>query len=42
MLEDLILTAMNDATKQISDMSATKMKGVTGGMSLPGGMNLPF
>ncbi|SMN16595.1 FIG000557: hypothetical protein co-occurring with RecR [uncultured Candidatus Thioglobus sp.] len=42
MLEDLILTAINDATKQISDASAAKMKGVTGGMSLSGGMNLPF
>ena len=42
MLEDLILTAMNDATKQISDVSASKMKSATGGMKLPGGMNLPF
>ncbi|SFV76237.1 FIG000557: hypothetical protein co-occurring with RecR [hydrothermal vent metagenome] len=42
MLEDLILTAMNDATKQISDVSADKMKSATGGMKLPGGMNLPF
>jgi DNA-binding YbaB/EbfC family protein len=42
MLEDLILTAINDATKQISDASATKMQSATGGMKLPGGMNLPF
>ena len=42
MLEDLILTAINDATKQIADESATKMKSATGGMKLPGGMNLPF
>ena len=42
MLEDLILTAMNDATAQISSASAAKMKGATGGMKLPGGMNLPF
>jgi len=42
MLEDLILTAINDATKQISDTAADKMKGVTGGMKLPDGMNLPF
>jgi len=42
MLEDLILTAINDATKQISDISAAKMKGATGGMKMPGGMNLPF
>lgn len=42
MLEDLILTAINDATKQISDASAAKMKGITGGMNLPSGMSLPF
>jgi DNA-binding protein YbaB len=42
MLEDLILTAMNDATKKISDVSAAKMKSATGDMKLPGGMNLPF
>ena len=42
MLEDLILTAINDATKQIADASATKMQSATGSMKLPGGMNLPF
>jgi len=42
MLEDLILTAINDATKQIADTSADKMKGATGDMKLPGGINLPF
>ena len=42
LLEDLILTAMNDAVKQISSASAEKMKSATGGMGLPGGMNLPF
>ena len=42
MLEDLILTAINDATKQIADASTTKMQSATGGMKLPGGINLPF
>lgn len=42
MLEDLILTAINDATKQIADSSTAKMQSATGGMKLPGGMNLPF
>ena len=42
MLEDLILTAINDATKQIADASATKMQSATDGMKLPGGMSLPF
>jgi DNA-binding YbaB/EbfC family protein len=42
MLEDLILTAINDASQQISSASSEKMKGITGGMDLPPGMNLPF
>lgn len=42
MLEDLILTAINDANKQIADASAAKMKNVTGDIKLPGGMSLPF
>jgi hypothetical protein len=42
MLEDLILTAINDANKQIADASAAKMKNATGGMKMPGGMSLPF
>ncbi len=42
LLEDLILTAMNHASKQISDLSAAKMKDASAGISLPGGMNLPF
>lgn len=42
LLEDLILTAINDANQQIADASAAKMKTATGDMKLPGGMNLPF
>lgn len=42
MLEDLILSAINDANGQITDASAARMKTVTGGMNLPSGMNLPF
>ncbi|CAC9577773.1 Nucleoid-associated protein YaaK [uncultured Gammaproteobacteria bacterium] len=42
LLEDLILSAINDANGQIADASATKMKAVTGGVNLPSGMNLPF
>mgnify|MGYP001589417154 FL=1 len=42
MLEDLILSAINDANEQIAEISAAKMKTATGGMKLPGGMNLPF
>lgn len=42
LLEDLILTAINDANQQIADASGAKMKNATGGMKLPGGINLPF
>ena len=42
LLEDLILSAINDAVRQISDASSAKMKTATGGMNLPSGMNLPL
>ncbi len=42
MLEDLILTAINDANQQIADASTAKMKTATGGIKIPGGMSLPF
>jgi DNA-binding YbaB/EbfC family protein len=35
MLEDLILTAINDASQQMTAISAKQMKGVAGGMNLP-------
>ena len=34
-LEDLIMTAFNDATSQISEISKAKLKNVTGGIDLP-------
>ena len=34
-LEDLIMTALNDASSQISKISKEKMKNVTGGLNLP-------
>ena len=34
-LEDLIMTALNDATSQISEISKAKLKNVTGGINLP-------
>ena len=34
-LEDLIITALNDASSQISEISKAKMKNVTGGIDLP-------
>jgi DNA-binding YbaB/EbfC family protein len=42
MLEDLIVTALNDAGKQVAEVTKQKMSGFTAGMNLPPGMNLPF
>ena len=36
MLQDLVLTAVNDAIKQVEQLSEDKMGKITGGMSLPG------
>ena len=36
MLEDMILTAVNDAMKQIDELTEKEMAKVTGGMKLPG------
>jgi len=36
MLEDLILVAMNNAIKEVDDISKGKMSSVTGGMNVPG------
>jgi hypothetical protein len=42
MLEDLILAAYNDAKAKVDAMAAEEMQKVTGGLSLPPGMKLPF
>jgi DNA-binding YbaB/EbfC family protein len=42
MLEDLILAAHADAKQKIEAVAADEMQKVTGGMSLPAGMKLPF
>jgi DNA-binding YbaB/EbfC family protein len=36
MLQDLILTAANDALKRAQDMVADEMKKITGGLNIPG------
>ena len=41
-LEDLILAAMNDATKKISENMSNQMNSISGGLGLPPGMKLPF
>ncbi|MEG6508477.1 YbaB/EbfC family nucleoid-associated protein [Methyloligella sp. 2.7D] len=40
-VEDLIVAAHNDAKAKVEAMMQEKMKGLTGGLSLPPGMN-PF
>lgn len=42
MLEDLIVTALNDATRKAEATSQEKMGRLTAGMPLPPGMKLPF
>ncbi|ULQ45790.1 YbaB/EbfC family nucleoid-associated protein [Flagellatimonas centrodinii] len=39
-LEDLIAAAINDASQKVEAAAAEKMRGATGGMALPPGMNL--
>lgn len=39
MLQDLIVTAVNDALKRARDVAAAEMSRVTGGLQIPG---LPF
>ena len=41
-LEDLIAAACNDAARRVEEASKKRMAEVTGGMSLPGGLKMPF
>jgi hypothetical protein len=36
MLQDLVMTAANEAIKKSKEMMEEAMKGVTGGLSIPG------
>lgn len=36
MLEDLILTAVNEATRRVDEAIASKMSGLAGGLQIPG------
>lgn len=42
MLEDLVAAAFNDAARRVETTVAEKMSGMTAGMGLPPGLNLPF
>ena len=41
MLEDLVMTAVNEALAKADDESASQMEKLTGGMGGLGGMNIP-
>lgn len=41
-LEDLLVAAYNDAKLKIDQMTAEEMGKLTGGLSLPAGLSLPF
>ena len=36
MLQDMIMAAINDASKKVEELSSTKMGPLTGGMNIPG------
>ena len=42
MLEDLIAAAVNDAARRVEATVQEKMSGVTAGLPLPPGFNMPF
>lgn len=42
MLQDLIVAAHADAARRVEAMAAEEMQKITGGLSLPPGMKLPF
>ena len=42
MLEDLVAAAFNDALRKAEETTREKMSGMTAGLNLPAGMNLPF
>lgn len=42
MLEDLVAAAINDAVRRVETTTQQKMAGLTMGMPMPPGFNLPF
>lgn len=42
MLEDLIIAAIHDGKSKADSQASSEMSKLTGGLSLPGGMKLPF
>ena len=41
MLQDLIVAAVNDVLKRSQEMAAAEMGKLTGGLKMPGGLNIP-
>jgi DNA-binding YbaB/EbfC family protein len=41
-VEDLVVTAHEDARKKVERLAEDRMRAVTGGLSLPAGFKLPF
>ena len=42
LIEDLVASAVNDAVRRVEEKIKDKFSGLTSGMSLPGGLKLPF
>jgi nucleoid-associated protein EbfC len=42
MLEDLVASAINDAVRKVAKLKKEKMAGVTAGIPLPPGFQMPF
>ena len=42
MLEDLVAAAMNDAVHKVADRTRESMSGLTSGITLPPGLQMPF
>ncbi len=42
MLEDLLAAAFNDAIRKVDEATKKHMGGMTAGLNLPPGLNLPF
>jgi len=38
MLNDLVLSAVNDGIKKVKELAKERMRGLTGGLNIPGGM----
>jgi len=42
MLEDILVAAFNDALRKVEETTKEKYSGMTSGLGLPPGLNLPF